>query len=170
MRIRRRTLLQWLLGLPAVLSGRLALGGPLGLSGPADPYAALPAWLDTLIPGSGHLPGARQLDIHRQLLRKTESAPDHARLLQAGCRWAEQQALAEHALSFGELDEAARSVIVARAEQQERRQLPRAFFELTLHDGMDFYYADPRVWPHLGYRGPPQPTGYTGYREAPPQP
>lgn len=44
---------------------------------------------------------------------------------------------------------------------------PRAFFNRTRDDAMEAFYSDPRNWPAVGFRGPPQPEGYPDFAEPP---
>ncbi len=44
----------------------------------------------------------------------------------------------------------------------------RRAFARTREDAFAAFYGDPRAWPGIGYRGPPQPEGFPDY-DRPPQ-
>ncbi len=125
---------------------------------------ALAPYLDTLLPGDG-APSASQLSIHELVVDHAMEIPDYVQLLSLGCQWLNGQA--GPGADFGMLGEAARVRLVTLLEHAEQGSIARQFFDRTLFDAMQFYYAHPRSWTALGFAGPPQPVGFPDYRQAP---
>jgi len=128
--------------------------------------AALPAWLDTLIPPD-ETPGAGALGIADRIHGKALDVPAYQRLLTLGCAWLDQEARQRRAADFASLQPEERAAVASLAERSPAGSLPRVFFARTWDDARDFYYADPIVWPSLGYAGPPQPAGFPGHDRPP---
>lgn len=155
-----------LAGLSSLLSLPLPLWAGVFRFGGADPFAALPYWLDTLLP-AGPGPGALALGVADTLTQKAGKEPRYAQLLTAGCQWLDQQAYVSRSLSFAELSAAQRVQIVQRAEKLPRRHVIKVFFLVSLQDGKQVYYSDPRSWTSLGINGAPQPAGFVDFAKSP---
>ncbi len=152
--------------IPTVLAARAA---PLvlirgGATIDRNGLHALAPYLDTLLP-AGDSPAATELDIHHYLVEHAAGVRNYLELLSLGCRWLDAQAAG--AKTFVRLDSTAQERIVARLEGAASGTIEHQFFERSLSDTMQFYYAHPRTWPALGFTGPPQPVGFPDYRVAP---
>ena len=120
----------------------------------------LQAWLDTLLPADEFSPAASELGVSSRIVSKTLGNPDYLRLIRAGCRWLDKQALARGVQTFVRLGAPEREHVVRLAEQATMKSLPRMFFEHTRTDAFLFYYTQPETWGMLNYPGPPQPRGF----------
>ena len=166
-RIRRRLFLVLLALSPLLAHARSVWAGLLGVPRRgADPLAALPAYLDTLIPE--HLgPSATGLAVDRIILEAARAEPRYGRLLVAGCRWLEAQARKRGAREFRVLPEEARVAIVQQAEDASPDSGEWAFHQKVRADAFQHYYSNPRSWNSVGFARAPQPTGYMGYAAPP---
>jgi hypothetical protein len=125
---------------------------------------ALSSYLDTLFPGEG-LPRASELKLHEYLVTHALEVENYVQLLSLGCYWLNAQSAPGG--NFVLIDEAMKVDLVTRMETSTAGSLERQFFERTLSDATKFYYAHPRTWRGLGFKGPPQPTGFPDYARAP---
>ena len=125
---------------------------------------SLVPYLDTLLPGE-NTPSASQLSLHEHLVDHALDVPNYVELLSLGCYWLNGQAGA--GTNFAALDEAARVRLITLMEHSTPGTIERQFFDRTLSDTMQFYYAHPRTWKALGFAGPPQPVGFPDYRQPP---
>lgn len=125
---------------------------------------SLETYLDTLLPGDG-IPGASELDLHVYLVEHAMGVQNYLRLLSMGCYWLNAQSLPGS--NFTLLDEVARVRLISLMENAAPGSIERQFFERTLSDAMQLYYAHPQTWPALGFDGPPQPVGFPDYRQPP---
>ena len=105
----------------------------------------LQAWLDTLLPADEFSPAASELGVSSRIVSKTLGNPDYLRLIRAGCRWLDQQALARGVQTFVRLGAPEREHVVRLAEQATMKSLPRMFFEHTRTDAFLFYYTQPET-------------------------
>ena len=126
--------------------------------------SALVPYLDALLPGES-TPNASQLGIHEHLVDHALTVPTYVELLSLGCGWLNGQA--GPMANFADLGEAARVRLITLMERSSEGTLERQFFDRTLSDAMQFYYAHPRTWKALGFAGPPQPAGFPDYRQPP---
>jgi hypothetical protein len=154
--------------LRATLFGGLLLRGGAAAAdnATADELAPLAAWLDTLIPAD-ETPSASALGIDRVLLAWARDQAKPLALLRDGCRWLDAVSRHNAGVVFASLPPAAREAVARFAAEAEAASLPRVFFERTWELARQFYYADPRVWPSLGYAGPPQPNGFPDAAQPP---
>jgi hypothetical protein len=152
----------------ALLAPFRALGAVVAPGAPprAEPLAALPAWLDTLIPADGS-PSATQLDVDAALLADAGQQPVLMRTLAAGCRRLDNEARRLGAAGFAALSEPLREQVAAAAAAAPEGSLPRQFFLTTQYYAFAHYYARPESWPGLGYHGPPQPVGFPDHADRP---
>ncbi len=162
MRFARRSFVTLALSLP--LWARGAIAAVVGAS--RDPLAALPSFLDILIPRD-ETGSATDFGVDRQLVAAASRNRRQMDLLRAGCQWLEFEAREDGGRGFADLDPASREAVVARAAAARPGLLPRAFFDRTREDALRAYYADPASWKSLGYDGPPQPHGFMDHTEAP---
>jgi len=128
----------------------------------------LQTWLDTLLPADEFSPAASELGVSSRVVGKALGNPDYLRLIRAGCRWLDQQALARGVQTFARLGAPGREQVVRLAEQATMKSLPRMFFEHTRADAFQFYYTQPEAWVMLDYPGPPQPRGFMDRTTRPP--
>ncbi|MDJ0787609.1 MAG: gluconate 2-dehydrogenase subunit 3 family protein [Myxococcota bacterium] len=167
-RIRRRLFLALAFLSPLVGSTRsLAWLLRASVGAPATrPLGALPRYVDTLLPR--HLgPSGTDLRVERSLLESAQADPRYARLLVGGCSWLDEQARALGKSGFHELDEEARTGIVARAEAAKPGSGEWTFYQKTRTDAFTFYYSDPRSLAGIEAPGPPQPSGHLDQAEPP---
>jgi len=144
-----------------------AHGLSLSLSDKPAPYAALPSYLETLLPSEGPMPGAIAAGVPAAILEKASATPGYDRLLLDGSLWLEREARRTAMVPFNGLSEEQRVHLITRAENSPQGSLPRVFFRRTHKDALEIYYSKPKVWAALGYGGPPQPLGYPDYRNPP---
>ncbi len=146
------------------------LGAFVGLAGrrarAAIDERTFAAYVDTLIPDDGSVPGALRLGIDVQLTAAAD--PGYAALIDDFCGWLDERAQATGAQTFAQLDMSQREDVVRAAEAAAPGSLPHRAFVRTRHDAFALYYADARSWPAIGYSGPPQPEGFPDYA-GPPQ-
>jgi len=128
----------------------------------------LQAWLDTLLPADEFSPAASELGVDIRIVGKALGNPDYLRLIRAGCRWLDQQAMARGAQPFARLDAPGRENVVRLAEQATMKSIPRMFFEYTRADAFLFFYTQQETWGMLDYPGPPQPRGFMDRTTRPP--
>jgi len=132
----------------------------------ADPLETLAPWLDTLIPHD-ETPSATELGVDRSILSLARKQAALLKLLDAGCRWLEDEARRRGAEHFAALPEPAREEIARAAKATPGRALPRVFFDDTWALAISYYYARRDTWASLGYHGPPQPIGFPDADQAP---
>jgi hypothetical protein len=152
--------------IPAVLPVTISAAVSFRASAAIRKYRleALVPYLDTLLPEDS-APSASQLSLHEHLVDHALDVPKYVELLSLGCRWLDGQA--GPVTNFAALDEAARVQLVTLMERSTPGSIERQFFDRTLSDSMQFYYAHPRTWESLGFAGPPQPVGFPDYRQPP---
>ena len=164
--MKRRTFLQFI-GLGAVTG----LGGWLwtryhdNRALTTNEQLTLKAFLDTLIPADD-TPGAIDLDVHSRILAQAARNAHYRRLVHAGCRTLDNLALSSKSRPFHKLGLTPRDAVVhalVRSEGDKRHR----FFDSTQRRAFHFYYSDPRSWPGVCYAGPPQPRGFTDYKQPP---
>jgi len=126
---------------------------------------ALAPYLDTLLPADDTSPSASVLEVHGLLVEHALGIENYIRLLELGCRWLDAQAPGGR--EFAQLDGGERERIVRNAEQARSGTTERLFFDRTLTDTLQLYYAHPGSWPALRFAGPPQPAGFMDYAAAP---
>jgi len=126
-----------------------------------------PAYLDTLIPADAEGPGALQLGVPERLSAVTATDAGYASLVEQFARWLDERARALGGVGFADLDREARETIVRAAEQAAAESPARRAFARTREDAFAAFYGDPRAWPGIGYRGPPQPEGFPDYSQPP---
>jgi hypothetical protein len=166
----RRGFLRILLAFSALLPARFPLAAaPLGQAKRRISLAALGPYLDTLIPQDS-TPSATQLGVDEALITDAREHRRFARLLALGCAWLDKQAVDLGAEEFSALDEAARELLVARAERSPRKSLAQQFFLHTQARAFFHYYAQTAAWQGLGYAGPPQPVGFPEQAQPPKAP
>jgi hypothetical protein len=163
--MRRRDALS-LAAILSVFASPRAVAAVIG-PGSAEPtsLAALPLWLDTLLPAD-ETPSATQLGIGVESILR-EQGGGVLRPLQLGCAWLDAEARRLGAADFKAMDVAGREQVAANAVASPARTVQRAFFELTQRIAFAQYYARPESWRGLGYGGPPQPTGYPDHDKPP---
>lgn len=127
----------------------------------------LRAWFDILLPADEFSPAASELGVVSSVVRKAAGDPGYLKLVRAGCRWLDRQALARGAQAFARLDGPEREHVVKLAEQATMKSLQRRFFEHTRKDAFLFYYTQPEAWGMLDYPGPPQPRGFMDHTRPP---
>jgi hypothetical protein len=127
-----------------------------------------PAYLDTLIPADAEGPGALQLGVPGRLNAIAAADCGYADLVEQFVRWLDERARALAGVGFADLDSEARETIVRAAEAAAADSPARRAFARTREDAFAAFYGDPRAWPGIGYRGPPQPEGFPDY-DRPPQ-
>lgn len=132
-----------------------------------DARASLRAWVDTLLPADGPMPGALVVGVAERIEAAATPGSEAEVRLAAGLAWVQAQAVAHGAIGLAQLDEAAREAIVARAAASAPGSAARVFFQSTLDDTLYHHYADPRSWVGLGYDGPPQPRGFADHQRPP---
>lgn len=141
---------------------------PVGAAArPREPLAALPGFVDTLLPGDDASPAATDLAVDQGLLAGAADSAEAMALLEAGCAWLDAEARAAGAPAFASLDAAGRASIAARAEAGAPGSGERRFFESVRQAAFARYYSDPRSWAPLDYAGPPQPRGFRDHAEPP---
>lgn len=134
---------------------------------PGEAEATLRAYVDVLIPAD-ETPSASALGVDRQLLVVAKGQPDYLRLLELGLNWLNLRARTQYGRSFSDLDDASREAIVGEAAGARHSTLQRLFFERTRADSFFHYYGRPESWRGIvGYRGPPQPLGFSDFAEPP---
>ena len=129
----------------------------------------LASYLDTLIPDDEASPGAVKAGIDKRFASLTEASPQFRKLIVAGCRWLDGEAVKAGTRSFPGLDEDKRNAIIGRASRSARRSVPRQFFDRTRRPAFVLYYGIASSWSAIGYAGPPQPAGFLDYAESPEQ-
>ena len=129
----------------------------------------LASYLDTLIPDDEASPGAVKAGIDKRFAALAEANPQFRKLIVAGCRWLDGEAVKAGARSFPGLDEDKRNAIIGRASRSARRSVPRQFFDRTRRPAFVLYYGIATSWSAIGYSGPPQPAGFLDYAESPEQ-
>jgi hypothetical protein len=127
-----------------------------------------PAYLDTLIPPDAEGPGALQLGVPERLSTIAAADGGYADLIEQFTRWLDERAQALGGVGFADLDDSARATVVRAAESATASSPARRAFARTRDDAFAAFYGDPRAWPAVGYRGPPQPEGFPDY-DHPPQ-
>ncbi len=130
---------------------------------------ALGPFLDTLLPAGAGRPSATQVNADRWIAESSPAAGALKSLVHRGCRWLDYKALARGADDFASLVPAEQQTICAEAARSRHGSLQRRFFDRLREEAFSCYYADPRTWPGLGFRGPPQPLGYLDFAR-PPEP
>ncbi len=152
----------WAVGaLAAVWRGRMAQ---------AADARTFPAYLDTLIPADAEGPGALQLGVPERLSTVAAADSGYADLIEQFARWLDERAQALGGAGFADLDGESRATVVRAAESAAAGSLARRAFARTRDDAFAAFYGDPRAWPAIGYRGPPQPEGFPDYDRAPQEP
>ena len=131
-----------------------------------NPFAALPAFLDTLIPAD-ETPAASALGVDAAIMDEARGRESLMRLVTAGCAWLDDQARRRGAPSFAALGARERVALVEVAEAAPLRSLPLTFFNRLRELAMGYYYARPEAWPGTGFERPPQPEGYMDFAAAP---
>jgi len=154
-------------GLIAAMAGLLGLVRHAKMARAVD-ERWLPAYLDTLIPGDTEGPGALQLGVPERLSAIAAADGAYASLVEQFGRWLDERARAAGGVGFADLDRDARETIVRAAESAAADSPARRAFARTREDAFAAFYGDPRAWPGIGYRGPPQPEGFPDY-DRPPQ-
>jgi Gluconate 2-dehydrogenase subunit 3 len=129
-----------------------------------------PAYLDTLIPPDAEGPGALQLGVPERLSTIAAADGGYADLIEQFTRWLDERARVLGGVGFADLDDAARATVVRAAESAAAGSPARRAFALTRDDAFAAFYGDPRAWPGIGYRGPPQPEGFPDYDRPPQEP
>lgn len=130
-------------------------------------FAAFTAFVDTLIPADRHSPAASELDVPRRMIETNMRQPVYLKLVRLGCRWLDRRAKAVGRTTFSALDDRRREMIVEQASRLTAKGLPNAFFRVVRYNAMVQYYSRAESWSALGYDGPPQPNGFTDYRQPP---
>ncbi len=130
----------------------------------------LDAYLDTLIPADAEGPGALQLGVPERLSAIAAADGDYSGLIEQLVRWLDERAQALGEVGFADLDGEARETIVRAAESAAAGSPARRAFARTRQDAFAAFYGDPRAWPGIGYRGPPQPEGFPDYDRPPQEP
>lgn len=126
----------------------LLLSSPLkAVAKPLSDEDMLAAMLDALIPSDG-TPGARDVDLHKAMLKMIDNDPEKARLYDAGFKSVRK----ELGASGGQVDWIG---ILKRIESTY-------FFRIMRRDAMRMFYSDPVSWKAIGYDGPPL-IGYMDY-------
>jgi hypothetical protein len=129
--------------------------------------ATLRVYVDILIPAD-ETPGASQLGVDRDLLKKGRENAVYQRILELGVAWLDRQAREMGGEDFVSLEESARISVVTRAAEAGMVTLEGMFFQGTRIDAFQFYYARPAGWQGIaGYHGPPQPLGYMDQHRPP---
>ena len=167
MTIGRRLFIGLAFGCGAALHPLRALAALIGPTG-GEPYplTALRPYLDTLIPRDDAA-SATDIGVDEHLRHLARLDSGYIRLLQYGCKWLDDRAKTLGAADFASLDPARRETVVAQAAAAPEGSSLRAFFDQTRDDAMEAYYSDPRNWPAIGFRGPPQPDGYPDFAGPP---
>jgi hypothetical protein len=162
----RRGFLRILLALSALLPAHFLLAAPGEEAKRRVSVRALGPYLDTLIPQDS-TPSATQLGVDKALITDAREHRRFARLIALGCAWLDKRAVDLGAEEFSALDEAARELLVARAERSPRKSLAQQFFLHTQARAFFHYYAQTAAWQGLGYAGPPQPVGFPDQAKPP---
>jgi hypothetical protein len=173
MSLSRRHFLFWSFAAGMLGQSRRLLAAPVS---PTSPYLqrldtaqsrCLHIWIDTLLPADEASPAASELGVTSQVTVKALGNTNYLKLIQAGCRWLDQQARNSGGEAFATLDVDDRERVARLAEQATAKSMPRMFFEHTRQDAFHFYYAQPETWVMLDYPGPPQPRGFMDYSKPP---
>jgi hypothetical protein len=122
--------------------------------------------VDILIPADDLSPAASALGIVDTMIGVAQGKA-YGRLIVQGCAWLDRQARDDYRRAFAELAQEQCIEIVRSAEQAPENSLEGVFFRAVRDDAMEHYYTHPRVWPSLGYAGPPQPNGFPGFAQPP---
>ena len=126
-----------------------------------------PLFIDVLLPETD-TPSASQLMVHIELIKHANNIKNYPELIKRGCFWLNKQAQTKfHKMSFINLSDAEKIVIVKQAEKSKNGDIAKLFFERIKQDAFWFYYAHPETWRVLGFEGPPQPNGYLNYTKPP---
>ena len=169
-RIRRRLLLTWLFLAPLFAGARPVSAFPTATAAPVvDPFDALPAYLDTLIPE--HLgPSATALGVDDRIREAASRDVQFGKLVTAGCDWLDAKARSRGATSFERLCEDERIAVVESAEGASPTSGEWVFYQATRAMAFKCYYADSRSWSGIGFVRAPQPAGYMDYASRPTKP
>jgi hypothetical protein len=139
-----------------------------GRAAAAPDARTFPAYLDTLIPADAEGPGALQVGVPERLIALAAADKGYAALIEQFAQWLDERARTLGGVGFADLDGAARETIVRAAADSAAGSPARRAFARTRNDAFAAFYGDPRAWPAIGYRGPPQPDGFPDY-DRPPQ-
>lgn len=124
-------------------------------------------WVETLFPADLNSPGAGEIGVHLEILKKADGIPEYARLILSGTGWADAMAVAKGGIDFARLDDTAKIEIVSEAESLGPESGPGYFFVHTLQDTTTFYYSHRESWSGLGFSHSPQPIGFPDFADAP---
>ena len=130
--------------------------------------ATFRAFIDTLLPADDYSQSASALQVDTEILGVANKNHEYKRLIYQGCEWLNAAAKYEGNRSgkFATLAEPARVKIIEVAETTgQGRAGPARFVRTTLQHANAIYYSKTQVWQTIGYRGPPQPDGFTDYRK-----
>lgn len=143
------------------------LGGTTPATDPAGLEAALFAWMEVLLPTDNSSPGAGRLGVHRELIDEAKRRRQSMQLLKFGVNWANTEARKLGAKDFSDISYEQAREIVSKAESMGQQTIAGLFFDHTLRDGKQFYYAHKEAWGGIGFPHTPQPMGFMDYTEAP---
>ena len=157
------------------LSRLILIGGFFAISGhrtaaarrsyrtDAHTRQTIAAVIDRMLP-TDELPGGRALGVDRRITTLTD--PELKRSLATGVAWLDGQARRLGASEFLELDEARQDVVLQAALTSTAEGATVIGWRLR-NLALTFYYTDPTIMAAFAYSGPPQPSGFPDYQEAP---
>ena len=130
----------------------------------SDAELTLAAVIDRMVPGDDELPGALALGIDRRIIAINDL--EIRRSVTQGMAWLDSQAKGQGASDFLKLAQAQQEEMLQAALKSDAdgataiaRTLRRLVFT--------FYYTDPAIMAAFAYSGPPQPSGFSDFHEAP---
>lgn len=122
--------------------------------------------VELLVPAD-ETPGAVELGVDRAILARAAQDHELADLLASGCLRLDADAQLHARASWLALSEQQQQASLQRLAGGAPLSFPGRFFWRLRDETLAGYYADPRSWDLLSYRGPPQPVGYADYAEPP---
>jgi len=128
--------------------------------------ALVTRYVDLLIPTDEAL-GALDLNVHRQIIKRTATRPSLGKLIKQGNRWLNRQARRFNATDFLHLTPQNQIRLIELSEKSPRSRVQRRLFSQLRQLSFHYYYGDSRSWEPLGFRGPPQPLGHLDYQRPP---
>ncbi len=164
----RRTALQLMLGIPALIFGASA-GNATSGAAPLDPkaFAILGNFLDILLPKTEESPSASEINLASRIIDLSRNVPNYPSLLESGLNWISETSQLSFQSEFLTLHDEKKEAVVTAAFAQADQTLPRVFAKRLRDDAMAIFYSHPASWPALGFEGPIQPSGFLDFEKAP---
>lgn len=127
---------------------------------------SLQRYVDLLIPDDIS-PGAVKLGVDQNIISRSLEDPDYRQALRRGLIRIDGMARNMFGRPFNQLKNDQAGKIISMSEEAKRYSAERRLFEQLREDSFGDYYAMPDSWRSLCYTGPPQPRGFSDYKEPP---